>query len=167
MVKSAATTVDTYLEALPPERRAALSKVRDVIVRNLPKGYEEGVGWGMISYTLPLARHADTYNGQPLCYAALASQKDHLSVYLTGAYADPAVVKSIKDGFKKAGKKLDMGKSCIRFRAADDLPLDVIGKAVAAIPPDAFIKQYENARARANAGRKAAATKKASARKKK
>src|SRR5687767_12672047 len=160
MVKSAATTVDAYLEALPPERRAALSKVREVIVRNLPKGYEEGVGWGMISYTLPLERHPDTYNGQPLCYVGLAAQKNHCSVYLTGAYADPVVEKSIKDGFKKAGKKLDMGKSCIRFRAADDLPLDVIGKAVAAVPPDAFIARYEAARAQASAGRKKTPAKK-------
>jgi Domain of unknown function (DU1801) len=149
MVKSAATTVDQYLEEMPAERRAAAVKVRDVILRNLPKGYEESVAWGMITYELPLARYPDTYNGQPLCYAGLAAHKDHLSVYLTGAYADPVVAKSIKDGFKKAGKKLDMGKSCIRFRAADDLALDVIGKAVAAVPPDAFVKQYEKARTQA------------------
>jgi uncharacterized protein YdhG (YjbR/CyaY superfamily) len=148
-MKSAAITVAEYLAELPPERRTALSKVRDVIVRNLPKGYEEGVGWGMISYTLPLGRYPDTYNGQPLCYAGLAAQKNHCSVYLTGAYADPVLEKAIRDGFEKAGKKLDIGKSCIRFRSAEDLPLDVIGKAVAAVPPDAFIKQYENARARA------------------
>lgn len=160
MVRSSAATVEQYLDELPPERRASAAKVRDVILRNLPKGYEESVIWGMITYTLPLERYPDTYNGQPLCYAGLAAQKNHLSVYLTGAYADPAVEKSIKDGFKKAGKKLDMGKSCIRFRGADDLPLEVIGKAVAAIPPDAFIKQYENARAQANAGRKTAAGKK-------
>jgi uncharacterized protein YdhG (YjbR/CyaY superfamily) len=145
-MKNAATTVKGYLAALPPERRAAASKVRKVILENLPKGYEETMGFGMISYTLPLERFPDTYNGQPLCYAALASQKNHLSVYLTAASADPKVQKALRDGFKKAGKKLDMGKSCIRFRDADDLPLDVIGKAVAAIPPAAFIKQYEAAR---------------------
>jgi hypothetical protein len=166
MVKSAATTVEQYLEELPPDRRASAATVRDVILRNLPKGYEESVAWGMITYALPLERYPDTYNGQPLCYAALASQKNHLAVYLTGA-ADPVIEKLIKDGFQKAGKKLDMGKSCIRFRAADDLPLDVIGKAVAAVPPDAFIRQHEKARAHAQAGRKTAAKKKASARKKK
>jgi hypothetical protein len=149
MVKSAATNVDQYLEEMPADRRAAATKVRDVILRNLPKGYEESVVFGMICYTLPLERYPDTYNGQPLCYAGLASQKHHLAVYLTGAYADPVIAKSIKDGFKEAGKKLDMGKSCIRFRAADDLALDVIGKAVAAVPPDAFVKQYEKARAAA------------------
>jgi uncharacterized protein DUF1801 len=168
MVKSAATTVTQYLEEMPPDRRAAAVKVRDVILRNLPKGYEESVIWGMITYALPLSRYPDTYNGEPLCYAGLASHKDHLSIYLTGAYADPVVEKSIKDGFKKAGKKLDMGKSCIRFRAIDDLPLDVIGQAVAAIPPDAFVRQYEKARAQASAGRKKTAARKATtARKKK
>jgi len=77
MVKSAATTVRQYLAELPADRRTELSKVREVIVRNLPKGYEEGVAWGMISYTVPLERHPDTYNGQPLCYAALAAHKSH------------------------------------------------------------------------------------------
>jgi uncharacterized protein YdhG (YjbR/CyaY superfamily) len=145
-LKSAATTVEKYLAELPPERRAAMRKVRKVILENLPKGYEETMGFGMISYTLPLERFPDTYNAQPLCYAGLSSQKNHLSVYLTAAYADPKVQKAIRDGFKKAGKKLDMGKSCIRFREAEDLPLAVIAKAVAAIPPAAFIKQYEAAR---------------------
>lgn len=146
MARSDAATVDTYLEALPPEQRAALSKVRDVILRNLPEGYEEAMGWGMISYTLPLDRHPDTYNGQPLCYAALAAQKNHCAVYLTGAYADRKIEKALRDGFARAGKKLDIGKSCIRFRAADDLALDVIGRAIAAVPPDAFIAQYVKAR---------------------
>jgi uncharacterized protein YdhG (YjbR/CyaY superfamily) len=168
MAKSAATTVDQYLEEMPPDRRAAVSKVRQVILRNLPRGYEESMGFGLISYSLPLKRYPDTHNGQPLCYAGLGSQKNYLAVYLMSAYADPVVEKLIKDGFKKAGKKLDMGKSCIRFRAADDLPLDVIGKAVAAIPPDAFIDQYEKARGRASAGRKKTAARKATtARKKK
>ena len=148
MAISTAATVEEYLAELPAERRAELSRVREVIRRNLPKGYVEGMGFGMIGYTLPLDRYPDTYNGQPLCYAGLAAQKNHLAVYLMGAYADPKVEKAIKDGFKKAGKKLDMGKSCIRFKAADDLPLDVIGKAVAAVAPDAFIKQYEKARLR-------------------
>ena len=130
MAKSGAVTVEDYLAELPDERRAALAKVRDAIRRNLPKGYEEGMGFGMISYTLPLAKYPDTYNGQPLCYAALAAQKSHCAVYLTGAYADPKVARALETGFAKAGKKLDMGKSCIRFKTADDLPLDVIGKAV-------------------------------------
>lgn len=159
MARSDAATVEQYLAGLPADRRAAAAKVRDVILGNLPKGYEESVAYGMITYALPLDRYPDTYNGQPLCYAGLASQKNHLSVYLMGAYADPVVEKSIKTGFEKAGKKLDMGKSCIRFREADDLALDVIGRAVAAIPPAAFIAQYEKARAQARPGRKTAGRK--------
>ena len=151
MVISAATTVDQYLAELPPDRRAEVARVREVIRRNLPRGYEEAMGFGMISYRLPLARYSDTYNGQPLCYAGLASQKNFLTLYLMAAYADRVVEKSIRDGFDKAGKKLDMGKSCIRFRQASDLPLDVIGKAVAAIPPAAFIAQYEKARGKTKA----------------
>ena len=157
MATSDAETVDDYLAGLPAERRAALARVREVIRGNLPRGYEEGMAFGMISYTLPLERYPDTYNGQPLCYAALAAQKNHCAVYLTAAYADAKVAKSIADGFRKAGKKLDMGKSCIRFRAADDLPLDVIGKAVAAVPPDAFVKQYAKARVAARSKKKAKA----------
>ena len=150
MAGKAAATVGEYLAGLPPDRRSILSKVRDVIRRRLPKGYEEGMGFGMISYTIPLERYPDTYNGQPLCYAALASQKNHCAVYLTGAYADPDVEKAIRDGFRRAGRTLDMGKSCIRFRTADDLPLDVIGDAVASVTPDAFIARYESARRAVN-----------------
>ena len=112
------------------------------------------MGFGMISYTLPLSKYADTYNGQPLCIAGLAAQKNHCAVYLTGAYADPKVEKAIRDGFAKAGKRLDMGKSCIRFKAADDLPLDVIGKAVAAVPPDALVTLHEKAHAGGSAKKK-------------
>ena len=158
MAKSGAATVEAYLAELPEERRRALAKVRDVIRRILPEGYEEGVSFGMIGYTLPLSRYPDTYNGQPLCYAGLAAQKNHCAVYLTGAYADPKVEKAIREGFARAGKKLDMGKSCIRFRTAEDLPLDVIGRAVAAVPPDAFVKLQEKARAGAKtAGKKTTA----------
>jgi uncharacterized protein YdhG (YjbR/CyaY superfamily) len=154
MVISAAATVDQYLAELPPDRRAEVARVREVIRRNLPRGYEEAMGWGMISYTLPLARYSDTYNGQPLCYAGLAAQKNFLTLYLMAAYADRVVEKAIRDGFTRAGKKLDMGKSCIRFRQASDLPLDVIGKAVAAIPPAAYIAQYENAHGKKKATKK-------------
>ena len=164
MTASAAATVEQYLAELPPDRRSVLAKVRDVIRRHLPKGYREEMGWGMISYTLPLDLYAETYNGQPLCYAALAAQKSHCAVYLTGAYADPKVEKAIRDGFAKAGKKLDIGKSCIRFRTDDDLPLEVIGWAVASMPPDRFIAQYESARGKSAAARKTSA-KKAAARK--
>jgi hypothetical protein len=156
MAKNDAATIDEYLAALPEDRRAALASVRAVIRKNLPGGYEEGMGFGMISYTLPLAKYPDTYNGQPLCYAGLAAQKNHSALYLTGAYADPKIEKALRDGFAKAGKRLDMGKSCIRFKAAEDLPLEVIGKAVAALPPEAFIERHEKARAGGSAKKKTA-----------
>ena len=138
-MRSAATTVQGYLKGLPAERRAAVQAVRTAILKNLPKGYEEVSNWGMITYQVPLAVYPDTYNKQPLMYAALASQKNYMAVYLCNVYGIPALRKQVEAGFKAAGKKLDMGKSCIRFEALDDLPLDVIARAIAATPMDAFV----------------------------
>jgi len=146
MVMSKAATVADYLAELPADRRRTISAVRAVIRKSLPKGYKESVGYGMICYAVPLSTYADTYNGQPLCYAALASQKNYCALYLMNVYGDTQTAKAFRDGFKKAGKKLDMGKSCVRFKTADDLPLDVIGKTIAATPVTAFIGQYERTR---------------------
>ncbi len=137
-VSSAATVVE-YLRSLPDDRRKVISKVRSVIKKNLPKGYKERMNWGMISYEIPLAKYPDTYNGQPLCYAGLAAQKNHYAVYLMGAYVDPQQRKFLEDQFAKAGKKLNMGKSCVRFKALEDLPLPAIGRVVASTPPDRMI----------------------------
>lgn len=143
MVMSKASTVAAYLAELPPERRKVMAAVRSVIRKNLPKGFRESTGYGMICYSVPLSRYPDTYNGQPLCYAALAAQKNYYAVYLTGVYGDPVKTKALKEAFKKAGKKIDMGKSCVRFRSLDNLPLDAIGQAIAGTPVDAFIARYE------------------------
>lgn len=148
MASSKAATVDEYLRELPEERRAVIAAVRDVVLRNLPDGYRETMAFGMIGYGIPLERYADTYNKQPLSYAALAAQKNHYALYLMCAYQDPAQEQALRDAFAAAGKKLDMGKSCIRFRALDDLPLDAIGRIIAATPPDAFIARYEAVQAR-------------------
>jgi hypothetical protein len=145
-MKSGAGTAQEYLDGLPDDRRAVVSAVRDVVVRNLPDGYEESVAFGMLCYGIPLERYPNTYNKQPLGYVALAAQKNHYSLYLTGAYMDAGRTRSLADEFEKAGKKLDMGKSCVRFKKLDDLPLDVIGRAVASTPPDDFIAQYEASR---------------------
>jgi hypothetical protein len=145
-MKSGASTAQEYLAELPDDRRAVVSAVRDVVVRNLPDGYEESVGFGMLNYTIPLERYPNTYNKQPLSYVALAAQKNYYSLYLTGAYMDAERTRSLADEFERAGKKLDMGKSCVRFKKLDDLPLDVIGRAVASTPPDDFIAQYEASR---------------------
>jgi hypothetical protein len=146
MVKSAAKTVDEYLHQLPKERRAVVAAVRRVVLENLPAGYRESLGFGMITYEVPLERCPDTYNGQPLCYIGLAAQKTHYALYLMGAYQDPRQVAWLRQEFKKASKRLDMGKSCLRFKALDDLPMDVIARVVSSVPAETFIAQYEKSR---------------------
>jgi len=146
MTSSSAVTVREYLTALPSSRREVVVAVRDVILRHLPDGYAETMNWGMISYEIPLARYPETYNGQPLSYVALAAQKNYFSLYLMGAYQDAKQERWLKDGFKQAGLRLDMGKSCVRFRKLDDLPLDVIGQIVASTSPAQFIVRYELSR---------------------
>ncbi|HKP15046.1 MAG TPA: DUF1801 domain-containing protein [Gemmatimonadaceae bacterium] len=136
----AVTTVEEYLASLPDDRRREIERVRRVVRKNLPAGYVEGVGFGMICYSVPLSVYRDTYNKQPLMYAALASQKNHLSLYLMPVYPDNALEKRLRNGFAAAGKKLDMGKSCIRFKHADDLELDAIGDIVAAVPVERWIE---------------------------
>jgi len=148
MVAHPVATVEEYLAELPEPRREVVAAVREVVLRNLPAGYREAVSWGMIAYEVPLARYPDTYNGKPLAYAALAAQKNHYALYLTCVYQDPARAERLREEFSGAGKRLDMGKSCIRFRRLDDLPLDVIGRAIASTPPEAFITQYEASRRR-------------------
>lgn len=146
MVMSKAKTVANYLAELPADRRKTISTVRAVVRKNLPKGYRESIGYGMICYTVPLSTYPDTYNGQPLCYAALAAQKNSCSLYLMNVYGDAATAKAFREGFRQAGKKLDMGKSCVRFKTAADLPLDVIGRTIAATPMKDFIGRYERSR---------------------
>ena len=148
MVDKRAATVKEYLAWLPEDRRKVISKVRSVIRKHLPKGYEEKVTYGIISYQVPLKALPDTYNGQPLCYAALAAQKHHNALYLMGAYGDAKQRAELEQAFKTAGKKLDMGKACVRFKSADDLPLPAIGKLIAAVPPAKYIATYEASRKR-------------------
>lgn len=165
MVISAAKTVEDYLDELPADRREVISAVRDVVRKNLPTGYEEAMGWGMINYFVPLSRLSDTYNNQPLMYAALAAQKNHNAIYLMGVYGEGATATRFKEGFANAGKKLDMGKSCVRFQTLDDLPLEVIGETIAAVPMNDYIAFYERSRLQTKAGQKKAGAKKASAKK--
>ena len=148
MATSKAATVEEYLAELPPERREVVSKVRELVRRNLPKGYNEAMSSGMISYGLPLSRYPNTYNGQPLGYVALAAQKNYYALYLMGPYMDSEQAKQLADAFTKAGKKMDMGKSCLRFKKLDDLPLDAVGRIIAGMPPDDLIAHYERAHAK-------------------
>ena len=146
MVSSAATSVDAYLAELPPERRSVVSTVRDLINAHIPPGYEEGMAYGMIGWSIPLSRYPVTYNKQPLAYVALAAQKNAYSLYLMGVYGIGEQEGKLRDAAAAAGKKLDMGKSCLRFRKADDLPLQAIGQLIASMPVDDYIAVYEASR---------------------
>ena len=148
MAQSTASTVDEYLNELPEERRGAIAAVRKVIQDNLPPGYEEMMLFGMISYVVPLKTFPITYNKQPLQYAALASQKQYMSVYLMNVYGDPATLDWFTGAYKASGKRLDMGKSCVRFRKLDDLPLSLVGETIARTPVTTFIEHYESSRRR-------------------
>lgn len=146
MVTSRASTPDEYIASLPEERRDAVSAVRDVINANLPDGYKEGMSFGMIGWYVPLDRFADTYNGQPLGLVALASQKAYISVYLNSVYGDRATEAWFRDRYAASGKKLDMGKSCLRFRKLEDVAIDVIGETIARADLDGFLARYEDVR---------------------
>lgn len=146
-MRSSVTTVADYLAALAEDRREAVTRVRRVIIDHLPEGYEEAMNWGMISYEVPLATYPDTYNGQPLMYTALASQKHHMAVYLTSVYSDDDAASAFKAAYLATGKRLDMGKSCVRFRSLDDLPLDLIGATIASTSVEEFIELVDRLRA--------------------
>jgi uncharacterized protein YdhG (YjbR/CyaY superfamily) len=145
-VNSEATTVEEYISQLPPDRREAVSALRSVILRTLPAGYEEGLQWRMISYSVPLSRSGPTYNGQPLSYVALASQKNYLSLYLMAVYGPRE--QGFRERYAATGKRLNMGKSCVRFRRLEDLPLDLIGQEIASVPVETFLAVHERARSR-------------------
>lgn len=145
MASSTAKTVRAYLDELPPGRRQAIEAVRRLVNERIPDGYEEGMEFGMISWFVPLERYPDTYNERPLSYVALANQKNHMSLYLMGVYADGEA--AFREAYEATGKKLDMGKSCVRFKRVEDLPLEVIGDAVERTGVDEFIDTYERARA--------------------
>ncbi len=146
MVQSKAPTVAAYLKSLPTERRAVIAAVRKAIRSKLPKGYQESMNWGMISYEIPLKRFPDTYNGQPLMYMALAAQKNNYALYTMGAYSDPKVLAWLKSEFKRAGKRLDMGKSCIRFKTMEDLPVGVAAGLAGQLTVDEYLRRYAAAK---------------------
>jgi len=145
-MRSEATTVEQYLSELPDDRRPAIEAVRDLVVANLPEGYAETMHWGMVVYSVPLETYPDTYNGEPLMYAALANQKNYMSLYLTAVWASEGVRDAFLAEYRESGKRLDMGKSCVRFRRLDDLPLDLISQTIGAIDVDSFIETYEHSR---------------------
>ena len=151
---TAPTTAEEYMAALPEDRAEQIGRLRELILQRLPDGYVEQIDFGMISYVIPLETYPETYNGHPLMYAALASQKRHMSLYLMNVYSDEETLKWFTDGFAEAGKKLDMGKACVRFKKLDDLPLELIGDVIARTPASEYIASYEALRARMPSNRK-------------
>ena len=158
-MQSDANTVEEYLASLPEDRRTAIQAVRDTILENLPDGYDEVMNWGMITYEVPLEACPDTYNGKPLMYAALGSQKNHMAVYLTGIYMDDGAREEFEAGYRATGKRMDIGKSCVRFRKLEDLPLPLIGEAIGQIPADEFVERvmavHSARKGKKNSGKKA------------
>ena len=154
-MQSKAATVDQYIAELPDDRRAAIKAVRKVILDNLPRGVEERMSYGMIGYAVPHSVYPPGYHcdpRMPLPYAGLASQKGHMSLYMMSVYCGcvdgsglTEHAKWFQAAWKKTGKKLDMGKACVRFKKLDDVPLDVLGEAIRRVKVDAFIKLYEMA----------------------
>lgn len=138
MVRSSAATPDAYLADLEPGRAGEIKRVRDAVNAAIPDGFEERMAWGMISWEVPLEVSGPTYNKQPLVYAALAAQKNHNALYLNCVYASPDRSTRLAQAFAHAGLKLDMGKSCIRFRKADELALDAIAREIASMSPAGF-----------------------------
>lgn len=146
MVSSAANNVDDYLSALPQHRRDVVVAVRALVNRSLPSGYVETMNWGMISWEIPLARYPNTYNKQPLSFAGLAAQKNHYALYLNCVYADPVHEASLRAAYVAAGKRLDMGKSCLRFKRLEDVVQEAIAAVVAAVTVEDYIAHYEKSR---------------------
>jgi hypothetical protein len=146
IMQSNAATVEEYLAELPEDRRAAIQAAREAILKNLDPDYEEGMQYGMIGYYVPHRVYPAGYHcdpKQPLPFACLASQKRYMSLYLMSCYSDPEELKRFEAAWEKTGKKLEMGKSCIRFKRAEDLALDVIGEAVRRVPAKVHIARYE------------------------
>jgi hypothetical protein len=141
-MQSTAATVKEYLASLPPDRRKAIGTLRALVRKNLPKGYREVMQWGAIGWVIPLERYRDTYNGHPLCLAALASQRNYISLYLMTVYGHRETERWFKAEYARSGKKLAMGKSCLRFRSLDDIPLDLIGRTIARVSVDEYIRVY-------------------------
>ena len=156
MASSAASTVEEYLAELPDDRRALVAAVRDTVNAHLPDGYQEAMQYGMIGWSVPHSLYPAGYHTdprQPLPFAALASQKQKVSLYLMALYVgvddwttSPDVV-WFREAWRATGKKFDMGKSCVRFATLDQVALDVVGQAIARVPLQEYIARYESSRA--------------------
>jgi uncharacterized protein YdhG (YjbR/CyaY superfamily) len=146
-MQSKAQTVEDYIKELPKERQEAITNLRKVIKKNLPKGFSEGMGYGNMGYSVPHSLYPAGYHcdpKQPLPFMGLASQKHFIAVYHMGVYADPKLLIWFTDAYAKAGVgKLDMGKSCIRFKKAENIPYALIGELASKMTPQQWIELYE------------------------
>lgn len=171
-MQSKAKTVAAYLKEIPEDRREAVQAVRKVILANLDKGFEEGMSYGGICYCVPHSIYPAGYHCDPkqaLPYAGIGSQKNHIGIYLFCLYNDVGDLATFQREWRATGKKLDMGKACIRFRKIEDVPLEVVGRAIKRATLKGFLAHYEKnilsmnkAAAERSAARKSAAGKPAS-----
>ncbi len=156
-MQSKASDVASYLKELSSDRRAAMEAVRAVILKNIDAGFQESMQYGMIGYSVPHSIYPNGYHcdpKQPLSFAALASQKNYMSLYVCSAYGDPEIDQWIRNEFQKAGKKLDMGKCCIRFKSLEELPLEVIARLFQRITLVEYVNRYEAMLRESHAGKK-------------
>lgn len=148
-MQSKAATVDAYLAEVPEDRQKAIAKLRSVIKKNLPKGFKEGMGYGMMGWSVPHSIYPAGYHcnpKDPLPFMGIASQKNSINLYHMGIYANPKLLKWFQDAHAKASpKKLDMGKSCIRYKRPEDIPFELIGELASKITPQEWIEMYESA----------------------
>jgi hypothetical protein len=144
---SKALTPEDYIEEMPEDRKSAFKKLRATIKKNLPKGFKEGMGYGMMGYSVPHSKYPAGYHcnpKDPLPFMGMASQKNFIAIYHMGVYADPKLLKWFTEAHAKASpKKLDMGKSCIRYKKPEDIPFELIGELASKMTPDDWIALYE------------------------
>ena len=148
MVSSAAATVDEYLASLDEPRRTQVSELLQLIRSSIPQGYDECMRWGMISFEVPMSVSGPTYNQQPLNYVALASQKNYISIYLLGIYASADLTNEFHERWAKSGKKLNMGKACVRLKNLEQADLETIKWAVGLANPIEYVAAVQVARKR-------------------
>ena len=146
MASSTAKTVPEYLASLPADRRKVVSAARALVKRHIARGFKESMLWGMITWAIPLSKYPDTYNKQPLCYAALGAHKNYTTLYLMSVHGDRTKYAWLESEFKKAGKRFDMGGSCLHFKTMDDLVPAAVGKVIASVTPEGYIAHYEKHR---------------------
>jgi hypothetical protein len=145
-MQSSEKTVASYLKSLPAERAAVVAEMRSLVNKHIRSGFVESMRWGMISWEIPLSKYPKTYNKQPLSYIALAAQKNYYSLYLMSCYSTEEHGTAFEDAYRASGKKMNVGKSCVRFKKIDDLPLPLIIKYIKMYSAKGFIELYENSR---------------------